>query len=545
MFFNPLFMQSISEAGIQTANSNNKLGNSKYLFSDIIKVFNESDPAIASAVLPESTSVSSAPEIFSFQSPDMSNGVKYQDQKGVEGNKDQSMLELLSSILLANTTAVESLLKENGLQKLPDANSDKTSVLSSDSKELVVQSESLINLLTQILSAAQATNLTSTKEVTSTESLPGGENNLEVLVSNLMKKLETDGEAVIQLESAGQNIRFKISKIDETNNGNSETTTQVDTQISAIVPAAYNTVQTSVTSKTNEPDQSSLDEVVKETPNKNGLMVETAKQKGFKKAASAARKVKSNPEQIKNSSSKPIMQASNIDSEIDKLISQATESEVGQPLVDADENTTNLKFNVAASPVSGEKITVIDSEVSETTPETKSTTTPIQVPQVETKSNNAELSSNNSTTASSRPGAQFIKGGSELIESEQQLSKSEVPAEKVEIQSEKTVAQSNDPELPLKKIEVEISKVETQLNKAAINADKTEIQSGNVQVQSNKPEVKASKTEVTHNKSEAESNKPEVQSGKTETQSSETETISNKVEVQSNTPEVKANKPEM
>lgn len=536
-------MQSISDASVQTASTNNKLGNSKYLFSDIIKVFNESDPTTASAVLPDSTSVSSAPEIFSFQSPDMSNGVIYQDQKGVEGNKDQSILELISSILLANTTPVESLQKENGLQKLSDANSDETSVLSSDSKELVVQSESLINLLTQILSAAQATNLTSTKEVTSTESLPGGENNLEVLVSSLMKKLETEGEAVIQLESAGQNIRFKISKIDETKNGNSVTMASTVAQMPPLVQAANLAEQVSVSAKANEPDQSSVKEVGTEISNKTGVTIETAKQKGFKKAASAARKVKSNPEQIKNSPSKPVMQSRNIDSEIDQLILQATESEVEPSLVDTDVNKTNSKINVITSPVSGEKLTVIDSEVSETTPEIKSTATPIHVTQVETKSNNAELSSNNSTTDSARPGAQFIKRGSESIESEQQLSKSEVPAEKAEIQSGKTAAPSSDPELPLNKIEVEISNVETQLNKAAINADKTETQSGNVQVQSNKPEVKASKTEVAYNKSEAQSTKPEVQSGKTETQSSETETFSNKVEVQSNTPEAKANKP--
>ncbi|MDP3150711.1 MAG: flagellar hook-length control protein FliK [Ignavibacteria bacterium] len=545
MFFNPLFMQSISETGIQTANTNNKLGNSKYLFSDIIKVFNESDPTTASAVLPESTSVSSAPEIFSFQSPDMSSGIKYQDKKGVEGNKDQSIFELISSILLANTTPVESLQKENGLQKLPDAISDGTSVLSPDSKEFVVQSESLSNLLTQILSAAQTTKFSATKEMLSTESLPGEESNLEGIISDLMKKLVTDGEAVIQLENAGQNIQFKISKIDETNNGNSNT----DAAIAAQLPTTGSITDVvnpiNVTTKTNEPDQTSLKEVVKGTPNEAGVMGETAKQKGLKKAGSAARKVKSNPEQIKNSPSKPVMQSRNIDSEIDKLILQATESEVGQPLVDANETTPNSKFNVAALPVSGEKLTVIDSEVSETTPEIKSTATPIQLPQVETKSNNVASSSNNFTETSAQPVAEVLKEGTESIASELRLSKSEIPLDKAEIQSGKIAADSSTPEVPMNKIEVEISKAETQLNKTAINADKTEIQSGDIKVQSNKTEVQASKTEVIYNKSEVQSNKPEVQSGKAVTQPSETEIPSNNVEAQTNNTEVKASKTEI
>lgn len=450
MFFNPLFMQSISEASVQTASANSKLSNSKYLFSDIIKVFNESDPTAASTVLPESTSVSSAPEIFSFQSPDLSNGVKYQDQKSVEGNNNQNILELISSILFANTTPVEPLQIENGLQKLPGSNTNGTLILSPGSKEFEVQSENLSNLLAQLLSAAQTAGTDSTKTATSASPLPNEKTNLEVLAPEIMKKLETGGEAIIQIENAGQNIQFKISKIDETKNENSLAAASTVAQMPTAIQSAENTGQLNVTAKTNKPDQSSLKEIVKETPVEAGVMVESANKKVFKKAGSASNKINSNPGEIKISAAKPVTQPGNIDSELDKLISQAIDSGVDASATGVTADKTNSKSNIINSATTGEENGII-SELKST--EASSKTTEVQSGKIEIPSQETEI---------------------QPIKTEMQSGKPEVQTDKAKIQLKKTdgpasnnIIQPSTSEALTDKNFGKISKSEVQLNNAA------------------------------------------------------------------------------
>lgn len=339
MFFNPLFLQSISDAGVQTQTATNKLSNSKYLFSDIIKVFNESDPTTPGAVLPESTSVSSAPEIFSFQSSDMSAKVDFEIPKVTEGTQEQSILELLSTILSANATPATVLSKTSNSSSLSEATPEVKPDDLSGIQEFVVESKLLPQLLSQLLSVSQIADAGTTKTLTAPNSLPSVENKFEVLISGLLKKLDTDGEATIQLEKTGQNIQFKISKIDEMINGKGKTFV-ASTQIPTTVASADVTNSKNYVSANSERDvQSGLKESVKE------ISTETGKQNILNTVVSDSNTIKFGSEENKNISTNSVAQSRNIDLELDKLISQAigTGTDVTADNVPTDQSNSNVK----------------------------------------------------------------------------------------------------------------------------------------------------------------------------------------------------------
>ncbi len=297
MFFNPLFLQSISDAGVQTQTATNKLSNSKYLFSDIIKVFNESDPTTPAAVLPESTSVSSAPEIFSFQSSDMSAKVDFEIPKTTEETQEQSILELLSTILSENATPAALLSKINNSSGLSEATPEVKRDDLTGTQEFVVESELLPQLLSQLLSVAKTADTNSIISLTNPESLPSYKDKNGVLISEILKKLDTDGEASIQIEKAGQNIQFKISKIDEIKNGKSELPATTSVQIPATVSGT---------------------EIINAT---NNLTI------GVDKTAdSTIKEIKDNTEKQIISTNVFAKPSRNIDLELDKLIAQAIET---------------------------------------------------------------------------------------------------------------------------------------------------------------------------------------------------------------------------
>lgn len=312
MFFNPLFLQSNSEPGTSTHVSPNKLSNSKYLFSDIIKVFSESDPTTPGAVLPESTSVSSTSEIFSFQSSDISAKVDYEIPETTDGTNEQSILELFSTILLANATPSPLLSKTSNTSSLSETAVEVKPDDLSGTQEFVVEAELLPQLLSQLLSAAKTADTNTVITFTNSESLPSYKNKNGVLISELLKKLDTDGEATIQLEKMGQNIQFKFSKIDETKNGKSEAPDITSVQI----PATFSdtkifSVTSSVTEGVNKTEESGLNKI-KDVAEKQNLST--------------------------NVFSKPLR---NIDLEIDKLITQAIETNMG----DIDDNVTTEKMS--------------------------------------------------------------------------------------------------------------------------------------------------------------------------------------------------------
>ena len=479
MFFNPLFLQSGSDAGAQTSSASNKLGNAKYLFSDIIKVFNESDPTAPGAVLPESTTVSSTPEIFSFQPSDISAKVNFEIPKIAEETQDQNILELLSSILLANASPVESLKKISESMDLSEANPEVKPVCLSGTKEFVVQSEILPQLLTQLLTASHIADPVSTKTVNTVDSLPSKKNNLEILISGLMKKLETDGEATIQLENAGKNIQFKISKIDETENGNSDTpaATAVQPPTTASITDVVNPIN-NVIASADKPDQSSLKEVVKEIPNETGIMIETGKQNISSNVVSNSSANKLNHEGIKNTPTNSVIQSRNIDLELDKLISQAIKSGKDVTVDNVPTEQPDSKLNNLNSITIGEQ--------TEVTLELKSTETKIPASATEVQTNKTEVQTN----------------------------KTEMQSNKIEVQLNKTEVQPNKTEVQLNKTEVQPNKIEVQPNKIEVQPGKTELQSSETKVQPNKTEVQPNKIEVQPDKNKVQSGKVEVQTDK-------------------------------
>ena len=544
MFFNPLFLQSSSEAGAQTASSNNKLSNSKYLFSDIIKVFNESDPTVMNTVLPESTSLSDSPEIFSFQSADISAKINYQNQPTEEGNKDQSILEFFSAILMANISPVETLQKNIGSLDSTKENSDVEAGSTSGLKEFVVPFEILPLLLNQLAVAGSANGLADATGKSNEISTPDGKNNLEVLVSGLMEKLQQDGEITIQLESAGKNIQFKISKMDEVAISKSETANPIFKTVQADTPLLDNAEPLAFSANVNKPTQTSLNEVVNVTSEENSGSVETAKQKALKQNESSPVNVKSNYEAIKNITNKSTLQSSSIDSELDRLIMQAKVTEAEQPVVDIASVKTSPTLNLAGTEQSSGKSTEVGIELQPATSEIKSTETVPQTQPVEVETNKAELSSK-----VEKPSVQQnevkVTVEAESTKHEVISGKPETESIKIDLPFHKQEVQSNKTELPSSKTEAQTSKPEVQPGKTERLSDKTELQSNKSELQTSKPETQTSKPEMQSTKAEMQMSKPEVQSGKTEELLNKTAVQSNNTEVSASKTEVHQSKPEV
>jgi len=544
MFFNPLFLQSSSEAGAQTASSNNKLSNSKYLFSDIIKVFNESDPTVMNTVLPESTSLSDSPEIFSFQSADISAKINYQNQPTEEGNKDQSILEFFSAILMANISPVETLQKNIGSLDSTKENSDVEAGSTSGLKEFVVPSEILPLLLNQLAVAGSANGLADATGKSNEISTPDGKNNLEVLVSGLMEKLQQDGEITIQLESAGKNIQFKISKMDEVAISKSETANPIFKTVQADTPLLDNAEPLAFSANVNKPTQTSLNEVVNVTSEENSGSVETAKQKALKQNESSPVNVKSNYEAIKNITNKSTLQSSSIDSELDRLIMQAKVTEAEQPVVDIASVKTSPTLNLAGTEQSSGKSTEVGIELQPATSEIKSTETVPQTQPVEVETNKAELSSK-----VEKPSVQQnevkVTVEAESTKHEVISGKPETESIKIDLPFHKQEVQSNKTELPSSKTEAQTSKPEVQPGKTERLSDKTELQSNKSELQTSKPETQTSKPEMQSTKAEVPMSKPDVQLGKTEVLSAKAELQSNNTEAQPSKPEVQSGKTEV
>ena len=544
MFFNPLFLQSSSEAGAQTASSNNKLSNSKYLFSDIIKVFNESDPTVMNTVLPESTSLSDSPEIFSFQSADISAKINYQNQPTEEGNKDQSILEFFSAILMANISPVETLQKNIGSLDSTKENSDVEAGSTSGLKEFVVPSEILPLLLNQLAVAGSANGLADATGKSNEISTPNEKNNLEVLVSGLMEKLQQDGEITIQLESVGKNIQFKISKMDEVDISKSETLNPIFKAIQADAPLSDSVEALELSTNVNKPTQTSLNEVVNVTSEENSGSVETAKQKALKQNESSPVNVKSDYEEIKNITNKSTLQSSSIDSELDRLIMQAKVTEAEQPVVDIASVKTSPTLNLAGTEQSSGKSTEVGIELQPATSEIKSTETVPQKQPVEVEANKAELSSKVEKTSVQQNG---IKVTVEAESTKQEVisGKPETESIKIDLPFHKQEVQSNKTELPSSKTEAQTSKPEVQPGKTERLSDKTELQSNKSELQTSKPETQTSKPEMQSTKAEVPMSKPDVQSGKTEVLSAKAELQSNNTEAQPSKPEVQSGKTEV
>ena len=210
MFFNPLFMQPVSEAGAQAVAKSSKLSNSKYLFSDIIKVFNESDPTQPGTVLPESTSVSATPDVFAFQATDISNGgatLNFDQSKPIAEDANQNIFELITSMLLANGSQIEQLPKETGTV-------DQSKKDSGEEKEFVVQPENLLGILNQLLSVNTVTDYSSPTIATTGNVVLGESTKTEDLLSKAMHALEEKGTATIEVNKDGKTFQFTISKTD-------------------------------------------------------------------------------------------------------------------------------------------------------------------------------------------------------------------------------------------------------------------------------------------------------------------------------------------
>ncbi|MFA6596754.1 MAG: flagellar hook-length control protein FliK [Ignavibacteriaceae bacterium] len=239
MFFNPLFMQPVSEAGAQAVAKSNKLSNSKYLFSEIIKVFNESDPTQPGTVLPESTNVSATPDAFAFQATDISNGgakIDFSQSKPVEEEANQNIFELITSMLLTNGAQIEQLQKEAGTV-------DQSKKDSGNEKEFVVQPENLLEILNQLLSVNTVTNYSSPAIATTGDVVLGESTKTEDLLSKAMQELKEKGAATIEVNKDGKIFQFTISKIDAVKLSDNKTVTgetnikqSIDPLLSTTVP---------------------------------------------------------------------------------------------------------------------------------------------------------------------------------------------------------------------------------------------------------------------------------------------------------------------
>ena len=509
MFFNPLFMQSVSEAGAQTVSKNNKLSNSKYLFSDIIKVFNESDPTLPATVLPESTSVSAITDIFSFQTTDISNdsnNLNFQKPNIAEDNANQNIFELINKLLLTNGSQVKQSKEGNGLLDQVKENSGKDSAMQSDGKEFVVQSENLLEILTQLFSANTAADFSS-KTISTTGNVLLGENkNAEVLLSNAIKELEEKGVTTIELKNNGKSFQFTISKVDGINKGDDEATgtttagTQsIDQLLNTIVPTENNI-------KENESTQLQSKETNPETSTVISEVVGTTKSENLK-----------NKFPLTSAAEKPEEKSSN------KVTSGTAGNGVNKTAETISENNPAISGYVS------------DNSKDE--------------PQIE----GSELQSSKTELQPGKAESQSVKDELQPNTVEFQSSKAETKSVKIELQPNKVELPTNKPELQTEKVGLQSKKIEPQINKIInsqlnLNSDaviraleikpaKNGLPKSNieykivVQVQENLPK----NTEV--NKET-----PGVKFQKTETQSASPKSVSSNDEVQSGIKNLSNNK---
>ncbi len=514
MFFNPLFMQSVSEAGAQTVSKNNKLSNSKYLFSDIIKVFNESDPTLPAVVSPESTSVSAIADIFSFQTTDISNGsnsLNFQKPNIAEDNANQNIFELINKLLLTNGSQVKQSQGGNGLLDQAKENSGLETTSQPDGKEFVVQSENLLEILAQLFSANTAADFSS-KTISTTGNVLLGENkNAEVLLSNAIKELEEKGVTTIELKNNGKSFQFTISKVDGINKGDDgaagTTTAGVqsnDQLLNTVVPTENNI-------KENESTQPQSKETAPETSNVISEIVGTTKSENLKNKFPLTSVVEK-PEEKSSS----------------KVTSGTAENGVNKTAETISENNPAISEYVSGN--SKGELQTNKVEVKSDKPELQSSKVETKSVKIELQPNEAELKINKAEVQSDKSELQSSEAETKSIKIELQPNKVELPTNKPELQTEKVGLQSN-------KIEPQISKVISgQLNENSdaviraleIEPAKNGLPKSNieykivVQVQENLPE----NTEV--NKET-----PGVKFQKTETQSASPKSVSSDGEVQS------------
>jgi len=331
MFFNPLFIQSISEQGAQPASANTKISNSKYLFSEIIKVFNESDSALPKPVLPESTSVSSSPEIFSFQSADVSAATTFQNTNSTEGTPEATILDVLNAMLFANASFVNQPQNGTSVSELPQTKTTETPNLKNGLVEFVVQAENLPQLLNQVFSASTQVKILPS-QITNKEKPAANEKNNDLSsISEVLNELDKKGETAIEVISAGQTFQFKISKIDEANKN-------LTTAPNIFSAEPLTTLLTSVKTETTA---NSFKETEKGNQLKNKITAEESSNDVIAALIEAPLNnslheilingktdVKPNVVKSKSAATKVALQNGNTDAEIDKLIMQATETNV-------------------------------------------------------------------------------------------------------------------------------------------------------------------------------------------------------------------------
>ncbi|MFA6026648.1 MAG: hypothetical protein WC727_09455, partial [Ignavibacteriaceae bacterium] len=509
MFFNPLFMQSVSEAGAQTVSKNNKLSNSKYLFSDIIKVFNESDPTLPATVLPESTSVSAITDIFSFQTTDISNGsnnLNFQKPNIAEDNANQNIFELINKLLLTNGSQVKQSKEGNGLLDQVKENSGKDSAMQSDGKEFVVQSENLLEILTQLFSANTAADFSS-KTISTTGNVLLGENkNAEVLLSNAIKELEEKGVTTIELKNNGKSFQFTISKVDGINKGDDEATGTTTAGTQSIDQLLNTVVPTENNIKENESTQLQSKETNPETSTVISEVVGTTKSENLK-----------NKFPLTSAAEKPEEKSSN------KVTSGTAENGVNKTAETISENNPAISGYVS------------DNSKDE--------------PQIE----GSELQLSKTELQPGKAESQSVKDELQPNTVEFQSSKAETKSVKIELQPNKVELPTNKPELQTEKVGLQSKKIEPQINKIIngqlnLNSDaviraleikpaKNGLPKSNieykivVQVQENLPENMEVNKET-----------PGVKFQKTETQSASPKSVSSNDEVQSGIKNLSNNK---
>jgi|GEM_PF-4515605 len=235
MFFNPLFIQSVSdipsgktEAGSQSFGKMNKLSNAKYLFSDIIKVLNEPGLATSTPMQEESTNVSTGTELFSFLSSDVSGAgteLFTKNSKITENSINPEILKFINTLCVSNGNEIEAAAPNYEAVAVNEVNTLPNTELPLQIKEFVIQPEKLAEVMNKLAELTLQANPAAAITASSTDLAVSNTGGTKTIPTDILKELETKGSAVIEIKSGENCFRFTITKSAQLENENIETGT--------------------------------------------------------------------------------------------------------------------------------------------------------------------------------------------------------------------------------------------------------------------------------------------------------------------------------